>query len=534
MVTSLTFYDGADCVGGNKILLEASGTSLFFDFGKNFSQEARYFDDFMPPRANAGLCDYLELDLLPPLEGIYRPDEEMSGRAWEHSVGHPARRRLHLDGILISHAHLDHTGYLSFLDPSVPIFTGATTAVIAKAMQDTGKGGAAAETSYCVARFEKDGVLTTPAHSAKNPCPASLRPFVLLEEEKPGVGDFLLTSGSTRPLEGTSPRYDPSAEAEVGGLRVRRWAVDHSIPGAGAFAVQTPEGWVVYSGDLRLHGSERDSTRAFFRQAAALHPLALICEATRVLDEEGKEVVATSEERVLERACELIRGERGLVVADFGPRNVVRLLSFLRAAQEANRRLVVTDKDAYLLRALHLTDPSVPDPLKDPRIAIYLKTRAGARPLWQSTLLDQCRASCVERLITSRTLREAPGDYVVCFSYWDLQELVDIQPKGGLYIYSSCEAFNEEMAFDHERLMNWVDHFGLRMAGSLGLKGELASEPGLHASGHIDTAGVMEMVETIRPQFLLPVHGERREFYRRFEDTCRVILPARGERVELG
>jgi len=32
----ITVYDGADTIGGNKILLEDNGVNLFFDFGINF------------------------------------------------------------------------------------------------------------------------------------------------------------------------------------------------------------------------------------------------------------------------------------------------------------------------------------------------------------------------------------------------------------------------------------------------------------------------------------------------------------------
>ncbi|MCX5969901.1 MAG: exonuclease, partial [Coprothermobacterota bacterium] len=490
MVT-LTFYDGADCVGGNKFLLEADDTNIFLDFGKNFSREALYFDDFMPPRANAGLCDYLELDLLPPLEGIYRPEYEMSGRAWEHCQGHPAQRRLHLDGVLLTHAHLDHSGYLSFLNTSTPIYSGLTTALIAKAIQDTGRSGVAGETAYALPRIEANGVLGTQRGSKDNPCPARLRPLILLEPEQPRAAEFLLAPSSARSMTGHPPLHLPSGEAQIGNLRLRRYPVDHSIPGAGAFAIQTPAGWVVYTGDLRLHGTESASTRAFFRQAAALHPRALICEATRIIGEDGEEIVATTEEEVLDQACQLVRQEKGLVIADFGPRNVVRLLSFLRAAMDTGRQLVITDKDAYLLKALRLGDSRVPDPLTDSRIAIYREVR-GNYAQWQTALLDSLRASCPERLVTSADLRKSPGNYVVCFSYWDLQELVDIQPKGGLYIYSSCEAFNEEMAIDQERLLRWIDHFGMRPVGSLEAgEGSRYAGPALHASGHIDTAGVI-------------------------------------------
>ncbi|MEI6531109.1 MAG: hypothetical protein WCN99_06435, partial [bacterium] len=84
MATQITCYDGVGCIGGNKILLEADRTSLMLDFGKNFGAEGLFFQEFMQPRTNAGLCDFLALGLLPPLQGIYRKDWELPERSWHH------------------------------------------------------------------------------------------------------------------------------------------------------------------------------------------------------------------------------------------------------------------------------------------------------------------------------------------------------------------------------------------------------------------------------------------------------------------
>ncbi len=135
---ALTFYDGTNCIGGNKFLLEADGTAIFLDFGTNFGAEDLFFDEFLRPRSITGLADLLELGLLPPLWGIYRQDFEIPGRNWwEMLKRRPTYRELEVDGVLLSHAHIDHSGYISFLDRTIPVYTGLTTAFIAKAIQDT-------------------------------------------------------------------------------------------------------------------------------------------------------------------------------------------------------------------------------------------------------------------------------------------------------------------------------------------------------------------------------------------------------------
>ena len=39
----LTVYDGADTIGGNKILLEEEGRGLLLDFGMNFARHGAYY-----------------------------------------------------------------------------------------------------------------------------------------------------------------------------------------------------------------------------------------------------------------------------------------------------------------------------------------------------------------------------------------------------------------------------------------------------------------------------------------------------------
>jgi len=41
-MTSITVLDGADTIGGNKILLEEEGRGLLLDFGMNFARYGEY------------------------------------------------------------------------------------------------------------------------------------------------------------------------------------------------------------------------------------------------------------------------------------------------------------------------------------------------------------------------------------------------------------------------------------------------------------------------------------------------------------
>ena len=73
-MAKLTFYGGVKEIGGNKILLEDRDTKIFLDFGMSFARRDMYFEEFLNPRPANGIGDFLTLNLIPDISGIYRED----------------------------------------------------------------------------------------------------------------------------------------------------------------------------------------------------------------------------------------------------------------------------------------------------------------------------------------------------------------------------------------------------------------------------------------------------------------------------
>ncbi len=115
-------------------------------------------------------------------------------------------------------------------------------------------------------------------------------------------------------------------------------------------------------------GTECHLSRKFAEDLAALCPFALLCEGTNL--ETAHQV---TEAEVLENCLRAVQESAGkLVVADFAPRNVERLVTFLKIARQTGRCLAIQPRDAYLLLAMRLADPdAVPDPLAEPCLALY-------------------------------------------------------------------------------------------------------------------------------------------------------------------
>ncbi len=532
----LTFYGGIREIGGNKILLEDGERSLFLDFGFPYQRYKLFYEEYLKPRSGAGLLDPLAMGLLPPLEGIYRDDLASAG-LWQRFRQARAYRQLKpVDGVLLSHAHLDHSGHISFLKNDIPVYSTAATAFIAKAIQDSGKADFDQQVCYFTPAIcdRPNGLKQVACLSSDSA--RQQRQFCLAEAElkalKPEAVQFW-RYGFWEKTARQRELISRSLANHCGcSFDLRCFPVDHSIPGACAWGIETSSGWLIYSGDLRLHGKRAGLTRGFIEQAAGLHPRAFILEGTNVRRETN-----VTEDEVYENGLRVVREARGLVIADFSPRDTDRLLTFLQIARDTGRKLAILPRDAYLLKTLRLIEPETPDIAQENSLAIYQDTTAAKSPRsWLRNIYREYDS----KVVLAADVNAAQDEYILCFSFFDINELPSIQPRpGSLYVYSSSELHDEEQAIDFRRLHKWLEHFGLSGVGlPVERNGEWQvpdSDKGLHASGHASAPDLLDMVRQINPEILIPVHSQHPEFYieRMSGSSIRVVLPELDEAIEV-
>lgn len=520
-------------------MLEDGGRRLLLDFGFPYKRYKWFYEEYLKPRSGAGLLDLLALGLLPPLEGLYR--EDLAGLvAWENFHTERRYRRLEeVDGVLLSHAHLDHSGHIALLRQDIPIYATAMTAFISKAMQDAGKADFDQEVCYFAPKrlarpdqWKQVACITDDRAERvqRQFCLGDVPPDSLSEEAQ----RFWAWGFYEKTRKQKALCSQPLADCGKGRFRLRCFRVDHSIPGACAWGVETSAGWIVYSGDLRLHGKRGALTERFIQEAAALKPIALIIEGTNVKRDEN-----VPEAAVYENACAAAKNAAGLVIADFSPRDVDRLLTFLQIARDTGRKLVILPKDAYLLKTVRLLEPEVPDVGADADIVIYQETIGSKQPsrVWMREMSKEYK----HKLVVAEDVRNNQGDFILCFSFFDLNELPSLQPwrDESLYIYSSSEPHDEEQERDFWRLGHWLQHFGIR---GFGLPVERSGrweipeeERGLHASGHACGPDLLEVVRGISPKYLIPVHSEQPTYYSAYlkNSHIEVRLPEPGGTIEL-
>ncbi|MGB7540271.1 MAG: MBL fold metallo-hydrolase RNA specificity domain-containing protein [Anaerolineales bacterium] len=503
MPPTITCYGAAGKIGGNKILLEDGGARIFFDFGIDFDRSGTFYNELLRPRPGRGLLDPLALGLIPPLEGLYRKDLELPA-VWARMRGKPGYRNLAraggapaVDAVLISHPHLDHNGDVSYLEETIPIVCTRAGAAIARAMQVTGQPTLEREMVYASPREEKGGIFGSARAESYQ-----LRPHLFLEGAL-GVEARKFWEGAGSAKKGMQPAAAEPFPGTAAGLNVRHWPVDHSIPGAVGYAVQTSAGWVGYSGDIRYHGRRGGQTRAFAEALAALHPRALLCEGTHLESAAGR----IGEEEILARVVPILERNAGkLAIADFGPRNVERLQVFLDAARRTRRMLLLQPKDAYLLNALHLVEPELyPAPDSGTNVGLFDDPKSAPRP-WERETREAWQAPIVDAANVSKK----PGEFILADSLWDLNDLPDLEGiTGGVYLFSNSRAYDDEQNADLDRLRAWVQWLGLDLIGDP----DDANSPCLHASGHASGDELAEFVRTVKPEILIPIHTEHPEWW---------------------
>ncbi|MGD0803232.1 MAG: MBL fold metallo-hydrolase RNA specificity domain-containing protein [Candidatus Bathyarchaeia archaeon] len=502
-MTLLTVYDGASTIGGNKIYLEEKGRGILLDFGMNFAKYGEYYQEFLKERSNRGIYDLINLDMIPKIN-LYRQDlipADMDPKPWPKPS---------VEAVLISHAHLDHTGNVGLLRGDIPIIASTISVAILKAMRDTAPISLGSEISYYSVKTPLDdcGGLVLESKSRGS---YTARDMYLCTEPTAELRDF----ASHRP-GGDSKR---GKAVEAGAVEhhshlnlpfiIEPYPVDHSILGAVGYILRG-DTTISYTGDYRLHGSGAENTRKFI--SAARDSSTLITEGTRVGRESDEEI---TEGDVLRNCQEAAEAEMGLVVADFSARNFERLQTFTEIADRTSRTLLVTPKDAYMLHALGCADGKC---LMDTaNISIYNELRNHKKDKWETEVVSKLWG---DKYVSHTTIGQSPDKYLLCFSLFDLKHLLDIKPAGGSYIYSSSEAFSEEQTFDFQRLTQWLRYFNLKPVGYTMQGDKPQFIKGFHASGHLSQEDLIKVIDQIDPDKIIPVHTANKDWFKqKFEKT---------------
>lgn len=443
MPTAIQFYRGMTTIGGTVIEIKTEQASIIFDFGSVFSGDVPVLDGLIQVREGAYIRDLVNLQAIPALHGYYAKAEFK-----EPTPLITAEEDTRERAVFISHLHLDHMAYMGCIAPTIPVYMSTPSYKLYQALQQVGEGVEPAREYFGV-------------------------PF--------------------------------NDTIEVGDITVQFVEVDHDIPGAAALMISTPDGSIIYSGDLRYHGTHPEKVDDFIEAAKALNPNILIMEGTMLsFDEEEDEIIPSkllTAETVTESAlpdviaAQLLQTE-GLAIFNIYHRNIDRIIGCIKAAENAGRIAVLEPETAYLVQQFY------------PKQA-FVTVR----------LPDSDKLSLNEHTIfvAQGDINANPKRYFLQNSYHHLLQLFDLNLESAVYIHSNGSPLGDYDPSYHN-LLKFLRKIDVPMVL-------------IGTGGHAHKEHLKYIVDEINPDVLIPLHSFKP--WRLLPKDGVQILPEYGETIYL-
>ncbi|MGF7170243.1 ribonuclease J [Sphingobium xanthum] len=292
----------------------------------------------------------------------------------------------------------------------------------------------------------------------------------------------------------------------LGEFTLRYVPLAHSIPEGNALLIETPFGRIFHTGDWKLDEKPLigvPATETELSEIGDAGVLALVCDSTNVFNAEA----SGSEASVKEDLLQSVGDARGRVVVTTFASNAARLQTLGEVARETGRSLCIAGRSLERITSVakscgYLADfPALVDfdgiMALPPREAMIIATGGQG----------ETRAALARMAFDQHPVKLEAGDTV---------------------IFSSRKIPGNEMAIG--RIQNALAQKDVIMITE--------SQAHVHVSGHPGRPELAAMYRWIRPEILLPVHGELRHMAEqgRLGLECgidRTILQTNGDVIRL-
>ncbi|WP_066824905.1 ribonuclease J [Sphingomonas mali] len=272
---------------------------------------------------------------------------------------------------------------------------------------------------------------------------------------------------------------EPNKVIELGPFKFRFVPLAHSIPEASALLIESPYGKVFHTGDWKLDSSDAvlgtPSTPEQLTAVGDEGVFALVCDSTNVFNPQA----SGSEASVRDGLIGAVKKAKGRVVVTTFASNAARLQTLGEVAKATKRKICVTgrslDRILMVARANGYLK-SFPDPIS-PEAAMSMPGR--------DVLVVATGGQGEPRAALGRI---ADGTHPI--------KLV----AGDTVVFSSKQIPGNELAIG--RIQNQLAAAGVEMVTE--------RQEHVHVSGHPGRPELEAMYGWIRPQLLVPVHGEMR------------------------
>lgn len=299
----------------------------------------------------------------------------------------------------------------------------------------------------------------------------------------------------------------PNGESfDLGPFNLRYVPLAHSIPEGNALVIETPFGRIFHTGDWKLDDEPVIGTPATPEMLTAIGDegvLALVCDSTNVFNPEA----SGSENSVRDDLMQIVGAAKGRVLVTTFASNAARLKTLGDVAAANGRTLCVAGRS--LDRILAVAKAS--GYLKNfPPVVDFDAAMALPR---QDVMIIATGGQGESRAALARV---ADGTHPI--------KLVE----GDTVVFSSKQIPGNEIAIG--RIQNALATSGINMVTE--------RQAHIHVSGHPGRPELAAMYKWIRPELLMPVHGEMRHMKEqaRFgisQGVPRALVQSNGDIVRL-
>ena len=273
--------------------------------------------------------------------------------------------------------------------------------------------------------------------------------------------------------------HKPGDVVKAGCFSVEFIHVNHSIADAVAFAIHTPVGTVILTGDFKLDACAKDGMMDLARlgELGNQGVLALLCDSTNV-ERDGhspsETIVAESLDRQFKNC------DQRIIITTFAS-NMHRIQSVLSTAHRYGRKVAVTGR-------------SMENMLKVAQELGYIKVPAG-------TIVDLAATKSLpkNKVVIVSTGSQGENMSALYRMAFSMHKQVDIVSGDRVIISASAIPGNEKAV---SRIINELYRKGADVV--------YEKSEGLHASGHACKEELKIIHALCKPKFFIPVHGEQR------------------------
>ncbi len=301
---------------------------------------------------------------------------------------------------------------------------------------------------------------------------------------------------------------ESGSRVDIGPFNVEFIPVAHSIPESHALALHTPLGIVLHTGDWKIDptplvGSPTDERR--LRELGEQGVLALIGDSTNAV-REGR---SPSETEVGENITELVKRAKGRVAVTTFASNVARIRAVANAAREAGREVVLVG------RAMD-------------RVVQVARETGHLKGVQNFRSVDYYGHFPPDKVLALCTGSQGEPRAALSRISNDDHPQVTLN-RGDTVIFSSRTIPGNEKAVGG--IINGLVNQGIEVITD--------RTNMVHVSGHPRRDELRDMISWVKPQLLIPVHGEALHLneHAKLARACgvpKVIVIKNGDLVRLG